>query len=268
MVKVKIWVYIAAILLTLVMPVYAISDGPVYVPSNVEISQPQIRQVATQATIFFGEDTGLGESTRLASFPNAAAAQAAFLANLANAGVENFEGFADGTAAPLAVNFGAAGTATLQGNGNIAEVITGTNGFGRYPISGTKYWESTDVFYIDFAQPQVAFGFYGIDVGDFNGQLTITYADGSSQTKVVPHTVGSPGGTVIYFGFIDTNNPFTSITFGNTAPGVDYFGFDDFTIGTREQVISKPVPAFTSVGIVILAGMLGVIAFVAIRRRL
>jgi hypothetical protein len=37
---------------------------------------------------------------------------------------------------------------------------------------------------------------------------------------------------VLFFGFIDTANPFTSITFGDTAPGVDFFGFDDMTIGT------------------------------------
>jgi hypothetical protein len=37
---------------------------------------------------------------------------------------------------------------------------------------------------------------------------------------------------MLFFGFIDTANPFTSITFGDTAPGVDFFGFDDMTIGT------------------------------------
>ncbi|HUV79932.1 MAG TPA: hypothetical protein VMW40_03795, partial [Candidatus Bathyarchaeia archaeon] len=59
----------------------------------------------------------------------------------------------------------------------------------------------------------------------------------------IPHTVNSPGGTVIYFGFIDTDHPFITLTFGTTT-GDDVFGFDDFTIGTIEQV----VPTFNATG--------------------
>ena len=205
-------------------------------------SYPQIihetpSSAVAEPTIFFGEDSGLGEGDRLTSTPNADAARADFLAQLTNPGTENFESFADGAVAPLAVDFGAAGTATLQGTGEIEEVPDGTNGYGRYPISGDKYWETSDVIYIEFTEPQAAFGFYGVDVGDFSGQLTITYEDGSTQKVTIPHTMNSPGGTVIYFGFIDLDNPFTTATFGNTAPGTDYFGFDDFTIGTKEQVV-------------------------------
>ena len=31
----------------------------------------------------------------------------------------------------------------------------------------------TDDFEVRFDEAQVAFGFYGIDIGDFNGQLTL-----------------------------------------------------------------------------------------------
>jgi len=197
-----------------------------------------------EPTTFFGEDSGLGEEDRLTRTPNADAARADFITQLSNPGTEKFESFAEGAETPLAVDFGAAGTATLQGTGYINEIATGAVK-GRYPISGDKYWDSGGSFYIDFSKPEAAFGFYGVDVGDFHGQLTIAYEDGSAQTVTIPHTVDSPGGTVIYFGFIDLDKPFTKITFGNTAEGAeheDVFGFDDFTIGTREQVELTPTP--------------------------
>ncbi len=218
-----------------------------------------------QPTTFFGEDTGLGEDTRLTSHPNADAARDAFLAQLNNPGTEDFESFADGATAPLAANFGPAGTATLQGTGYVNEVPTGTNGYGRYPISGDKYWDSSSSFYIEFSEPQVAFGFYGVDVGDFSGQLTLTYEDGTAETITIPHTVNSPGGTVIYYGFIDLEKPFTKVTFGNTEAGTDVFGFDDFTIGTREQVGPQAVPTLTPIGLIALIGLLSVVAAISIR---
>ncbi|WP_292461466.1 PEF-CTERM sorting domain-containing protein [Methanolobus sp.] len=202
---------------------------------------------------FFGEDTGLGEGTPLTSHPNADEARDNFLAHLVNPGVEDLESFSHGTSAPLSVNFGVAGTATLQGTGSVYE---GATNVGRYPISGSKYWEASSDFYLEFTDPQVAFGFYGIDVGDYNGQLTITYEDGTSETLTVPHKTNTMGGTVIYFGFIDVDHPFVKVTFGNTASGTDYFGFDDFTIGTIGQVIIEDptnIPEFPTVALPMIA---------------
>ena len=213
-------------------------------------------------TTYFGEDPGLGESTPLLVYPNADTARAAFHAQIVNPGTEDLEGFADGTTAPITIDFGAAGSATLQGNGTVNHVPEGsTDGYGRYAISGTKYWETSDVFYINFTEAQVAFGFYGIDVGDFDGQLLIEYENGDIETLVVPNTPNSPGGTVIYFGFIDTTKPFTRVTFGNTASGWDHFGFDDFTIGTQEQII----PEFTTIALPVLS-VLGLFMFFNRRR--
>ena len=209
-------------------------------------------------TVFFGEDTGLGESTRLTSHPNSDAARDAFLAQLINPVTENLEDFADETSAPLGVGFGGAWTATLKGSGYVNTVSTGTNGVGRFPISGDNYWETGSEFYLEFTEPQVAFGFYGIDVGDFQGQLTITYEDGTAETVTVPHTVSTAGGNVIYYGFIDLGHPFVKVTFGNTAAGTDYFGFDDFTIGTKEQVSS--IPEFPTVAFPMIA-ILGMLFF-------
>jgi hypothetical protein len=198
--------------------------------------------VSAAPVTFFGEDLGQGESIRLSSHPNADAARAQFLSNLVGVGTATLESVNAGDVAPLVVDFGASGTATLQGNGSIVEVISGTNGFGRYPISGTKYWDTGSTFSLLFSQPQAAFGFYGVDIGDFSGQVTVTYANGSSQTLTIPNTVNGLGGSVLYFGFIDVVNPFTSVTFGNSAAGTDVFAFDDFTIGTPAQVGAAAIP--------------------------
>ena len=59
-----------------------------------------------------------------------------------------------------------------------------------------------------------------------------------------------------FFGFIDTAASYTSITFGNTAPGTDVFGFDDLVIGDARQVSSGvPEPVTSLLVIPALAAM-------------
>jgi len=220
---------------------------------------------ALQAT-FFGEDTGLGEDTPLAipgGIPNSLAAQADFLSNLVGVGTEDFEGFAFGTSAPLTLTFPGAGTATLEGGGYVNTVPVGqTNGVGRYAVSGTNYWETTDVFAIEFSAPVAAFGFFGVDIGDFGGQVTVTTANSVEVVYAIPNTINGPGGSVLYFGLIDTDNPFVKVTFGNTASGVDFFGFDDMTIGSVEQV----QPAIPEPGTMLLLGS-GLVGLAGLGRR-
>ncbi|NIO85841.1 MAG: PEP-CTERM sorting domain-containing protein [Candidatus Aminicenantes bacterium] len=217
--------------------------------------------------VFFGEDLGLGEATPLATYPNADTAQTNFLSQLVGVGTEDFEGFATFTGAPLSLVFPGAGTATLQGGQYVYTVTPGTtNGVGRYAISGSNYWETdSSLFNIVFTDPVAAFGFYGIDLGDFLGQVTITYENGVAQTFDIPHTVGAPGGSVIYYGFIDQANPFTQITFGNTGSTEDYFGFDDMTIGSVAQV-RVPEP-FTTTMLLLAGGYIGLLGFNRRRNR-
>jgi len=132
----------------------------------------------------------------------------------------------------------------LQGNGNIAAVPTGTNGVGRYPTSGINYWETSDEFSINFSQPIAALGFYGIDIGDFSGQVTLELVNGGNRTFTINNTIDGPGGSVLYYGIIedDPTMQFTQVTFANTESGWDFFGFDDLTIGSLEQIVDNQVP--------------------------
>lgn len=184
---------------------------------------------ATPVT-FFGEDLGLGEYTKLTTWPNSTAAQADFYSKLTGISTEDFENMSGSVA-----DFGGGLTATLSG-GSIATIPSGTNGVGRYPISGTDYWEASQAFTLTFSNDISAFGFFGVDIGDYNGQVTLGLTNGGTTTINIGNSMNISGGSVLYYGFYDLVDTYTSITFGNTASGTDYFGFDDFTIGTIQNV--------------------------------
>jgi MYXO-CTERM domain-containing protein len=201
---------------------------------------------------FFGED--LAPNLNPANLTNANAAQASFLANLISPQVETFESFNLNAAPPYNINFGAS-TATITGSGVV--VLNNANGnvVGRFTISGDRYLDSNASLLLTFNTPQAAFGFFGTDIGDFSGQLTISI-DGGTPIPV-PHTVNGPNGTGLFFGIIDTASPFTTVQFGTTT-GADFFGFDDFTIATPNQVQPPTVPEPASLavwGLVSAAGL-------------
>jgi hypothetical protein len=207
---------------------------------------------------FLGHDAGLSNSARLGSYPNAQAARDQFLANLTQIRTETFESFADDTSlagSGIAMSFGPT-TATLRsGHGKIEQLASGTNGLGRYPLSGDRYVETGGALELTFSAPQVAFGFFGIDIGDFDGQVTLMLDDGPETLINIANPIGIVGGGVLYFGLI-ADRAFTKVTFGNTATGFDEFGFDDFTIASREQVIPVvPTPGAGLGGLLLLAGL-------------
>lgn len=190
-------------------------------------------------------------------------ARASFLSSLIGVSNEDFEAQSGG--APLNLNFtgsGGAITATLSGSGSVGV----GPGAGRFNTSagGSRYWEVSGAFVITFSEAISAFGFYGTDIGDFDGQVTLGLAGGGSVDLTVDNTINGNNGSLLFFGFIDPTQSYTSITFGNTAAGSDFFGFDDMVIGDREQVVI-PVPEPGSAALLAMA-LLGMGA--ATRRKL
>lgn len=211
---------------------------------------------AQAVQLFFGEDLHNNKDTRLGATPNADQAEMDFLANLIGVGTEDFEGFATGTSAPLTLSFPGAGTATLNGNGQVSTVpVNGTNGNGRYSTSGTNFLETQVAdgnFSIAFSEAIAAFGFFGVDIGDFGGQLelVLSLANGGTQTVSAGNTMGSGGstdGSVLYLGVLaeSADELFTGITFQMSGGTMfnETFAFDDMTIGSLEQVIMPEPPA-------------------------
>lgn len=206
--------------------------------------------------VFQGTDAGLGENVRLAAHPQADAARAAFLARLVSGiATESFEGIA---ASPpsfewreLTLGFGAT-TARLSGLGLVMDspapsTANPVNGIpsGVYPISGTRAWLSADDFELAFTAPQVALGFYGVDIGDYTGRLVIDLVHADATTTRLFASAGSSvaGGAVQYFGVLSVDRPFVAVRFGNTAPsGYDGFAFDELTVADATQLAAVPEP--------------------------
>lgn len=234
-------------------------------------------QPAQAYLVFFGEDANSSEDVPLNAFPNASAAEASFLSFLVGVGTETFEGFPVSQEEPLELEFPGAGMATLSDSeGMIRRLNKGDADFGRYGVTDDgdpeQYWQvragpDTGDFDITFAAEDgvAAFGFWGIDLGDFGGTLQLSFmtTDETMVDFLVPHQIGmmaSNGGSVVFWGVIaEEDDPaFTMVDFLTTKVKDRFketFAFDDFTIGSREQ-IEPPIPE-PSTALLIGMGLLG-----------
>ncbi len=228
--------------------------------------------------VFFGEDLNDSEDDPLAAFPNASAAEADFLALLDGAGTEDFEGFAEGDAEPLNLMFGGVLATLSGGDGMIASVDAGeTNTVGRYGTSPTNYWDveagDDGDFLITFSEPVAAFGFFGVDIGDFGGDLELLLGleGGGDELFDVENTQGaggSTGGSVLFYGVVaeEDDELISTVAFLTASGDGDAFGFDDFTVGTREQTMPPAPNPVPEPGTAFLVG-LGLVGLGARRRR-
>lgn len=192
--------------------------------------------------VFFGEDVNTAGDPAQPPLTQSNAARDTFFAHLTGAATESFESFPTGEEAVLEIAFSGAGTATVLGG----MVTDGENIAGRYPASGLKYLDAESPIRMTFSSPIAAFGFYATDVGDFGGQLSLqlTALSGEVINFVVPASTGIDGsttGSILYFGFYDLANTYSSVFFDN-GDYSDIIGIDDFTIAGPGALGPSPIP--------------------------
>ncbi|WP_166404835.1 PEP-CTERM sorting domain-containing protein [Desulfonema ishimotonii] len=186
--------------------------------------------------------------------------------------MESFENFAPASAG-LTIDFGEAGMATLTGGYVSGSWDAGAIASGRFSTtpSGDQFLEvqtspdpegGTGTFSLEFETEQSAFGFFGTDFEGSQTDLIFETVIGETFTLNIPFSNPSPTGSALFWGFIDTERQFTKVTFNGVNLFRDWFGFDDFTIGTEDQVVS-PVPEPATMA---LLGI-GLIGLAAVRRK-
>lgn len=200
-------------------------------------------------TTFFGENLTTAGTVTGAPVTARTSFLAALSGTVANYGFENRS---NGDIAPFTfslANTSGTITATMTdpGSGSVSNSATG----GRFNTTsgGANYWKCNEtgaggnVLVLTFSPPISAFGFYGTDIGDFGGSLTLTVRNSSTLVSTplsVGNTIGSGGSTsgcLLFFGFKDKTATYDRLTFTSNGSTADFFGFDDIVAAVAAQVI-------------------------------
>ena len=222
-------------------------------------------------TVYFG----LENSNRPTSPNPATAARDSFVAAAGAATIttQNYDGVLPGDLAPTTTGVLANGVGVTVTNstvnGFLSVVTPGTNPYGTYPTSGNQYLEAlsgpnSTYFTVAFDRAVSGLGFYVSDVSDWRDDPSVALAIDDIEvvlTTVAGNTVVldlTPGfapselfnGNLVFFGVIDTTNPFTSISIhsGSQLPAGDALGFDDFMVS-----LTNGVPEPGTMALVLLA---------------
>ena len=174
-------------------------------------------------------------------------------------GFERFEGIRVGTTTlPLVVDFGDAKATVTAGSGTFMDVaeqgrFNTTNGGSQY----LRVQAGSSNFKLTFDKDISAFGFYATDVGDFEGTLKLLLRDAADNlidTLTIRDQSANANlsGSLLFYGFADRNVAYRSVTFQTTGTN-DFFGFDDFVVGTRDQLVAGTIPEPASLALVGLA---------------
>jgi hypothetical protein len=213
---------------------------------------------SASAATYFGQDVSGVSPDNSATWTNSNNARNDFIGQLDTYGEQDFEGFANGTVPPIALDFppGSPVTATLSNNG----IVNNFRDRGRFNTTagGSNYYQvvTGNDFQIEFSTDVAAFGFYGTDIGDFQGQLVIEFYD-ENDNLLFSEDVGASGApneNILFYGIV-ADSAFRSVRF-SAIGGNDGFGFDDMIVGTASPG-TNPVP-LPAAGWLLLSGVVGI----------
>ena len=210
---------------------------------------------ATAAPLFFRGVDGTANGVFPGAGP-AVEARIAFVAAVTDLRTESFETPATGVPAnDLLSIFGGGGTLT-QATGALGRIenltsLTGPGRFNTTPAANCtapcKWWQTFRSFEVTLGADVSGFGFYGVDIGDAGGSITLDFWKDSNAVRsgVAVDSSGERG--LVFFGYVDDSFSFNRVTFNvaQTATStslMDRLGFDDLLLGNRAVVNPPPPP--------------------------